>query len=33
MTIRSLFEETGVLADPHTAVGLAAARKENVDSP
>jgi threonine synthase len=29
MTIRGLFEETGVLADPHTAVGVAAARQES----
>jgi threonine synthase len=29
MTIRGLFEETGMLADPHTAVGLAAARLES----
>ncbi|MGH6864777.1 MAG: threonine synthase [Methyloceanibacter sp.] len=28
MTIRGLFEETGTLADPHTAVGIAAARQE-----
>jgi threonine synthase len=28
MTIRGLFEETGVLADPHTAVAVAAARQE-----
>ena len=28
MTIRSLVEETGVLADPHTAVAVAAARAE-----
>ena len=31
MTIRSLCEETGVLADPHTAVGVAAARQEMAD--
>jgi threonine synthase len=29
MTIRSLLEETGVLADPHTAVAVAAARAES----
>jgi len=29
MTIRSLLEETGVLADPHTAVALAASRAES----
>jgi threonine synthase len=29
MTIRSLAEETGVLADPHTAVAVAAARAES----
>lgn len=29
MTIRGLFEETGVLADPHTAVAVAAARQES----
>ena len=29
MTIRSLVEETGVLADPHTAVAVAAARAES----
>jgi threonine synthase len=29
ITIRGLFEETGMLADPHTAVGLAAARMES----
>ena len=33
MTIRGLYEETGVLTDPHTAVGLAAARAESVDVP
>ena len=33
MTIRNLFEETGVLADPHTAVGLAAARQESGNAP
>ena len=27
-TIRGLYEETGVLVDPHTAVGVAAAREE-----
>ena len=27
MTIRGLFAETGVMIDPHTAVGLAAARR------
>jgi threonine synthase len=30
MTIRSLVEETGFLADPHTAVAIAAAREESV---
>jgi threonine synthase len=29
MTIRGLHEETGLLADPHTAVGVAAARQES----
>jgi threonine synthase len=29
MTIRGLYEETGVLADPHTAVAVAAARAES----
>ena len=29
MTIRSLAEETGVIADPHTAVGVAASREES----
>jgi threonine synthase len=29
MTIRGLFEETGVLADPHTAVAVAVARQES----
>jgi threonine synthase len=29
MTIRGLLEETGVLADPHTAVAVAAARAES----
>ncbi len=29
MTIRGLAEETGVLVDPHTAVGVAAAREES----
>jgi threonine synthase len=33
MTIRSLFEETGMLVDPHTAVGLAAARQEGGNAP
>ena len=28
MTIRGLYEETGMLIDPHTAVGVAAAREE-----
>ncbi|MGH6737219.1 MAG: threonine synthase [Methyloceanibacter sp.] len=28
MTIRGIFEETGVLVDPHTAVGIAASRRE-----
>jgi threonine synthase len=32
-TIRSLFEETGMLADPHTAVGIAAARAESGHAP
>ena len=31
--IRSLHEETGYLADPHTAVGLAAARRLALDGP
>ena len=31
MTIRSLCDETGILADPHTAVGVAAARLEKYD--
>ena len=31
--IRSLHEETGYLADPHTAVGLAAARRLGLDGP
>jgi len=33
MTIRSLFDEAGVMIDPHTAVGLAAAAKESVGTP
>jgi threonine synthase len=33
MTIRGLFEETGILADPHTAVGLAAATQESTRAP
>ena len=33
MTIRNLFEETGMLVDPHTAVGLAAAREEDTGTP
>jgi threonine synthase len=33
MTIRSLFAETDIMIDPHTAVGLAAARQENVGTP
>jgi len=33
MTIRSLFEETGMLVDPHTAVGVAAARQEVTATP
>jgi threonine synthase len=33
MTIRGLFAETGVMIDPHTAVGLAAARAGRVDTP
>jgi threonine synthase len=33
MTIRGLFEETGMLADPHTAVGIAAARQESSAEP
>ncbi|MDJ0512220.1 MAG: threonine synthase [Methyloceanibacter sp.] len=28
MTIRGVFEETGMVVDPHTAVGIAAARQE-----
>ncbi len=28
MTIRGVFEETGMLTDPHTAVGIAASRQE-----
>jgi threonine synthase len=28
MTIRGVFEETGMLTDPHTAVGIAASREE-----
>jgi len=30
MTIRGVFEETGMLVDPHTAVGIAASRREDV---
>jgi threonine synthase len=33
MTIRNLYAEAGVVIDPHTAVGLAAARQENVGTP
>jgi threonine synthase len=33
MTIRGLFEETGVLADPHTAVAVAAATQESTRAP
>jgi len=33
MTIRGLFEETGRLVDPHTAVGVAAAREEAGTAP
>jgi threonine synthase len=33
MTIRNLFDETGVVIDPHTAVGLAAACKESAGTP
>jgi threonine synthase len=33
MTIRNLFAETGIMIDPHTAVGLAAARAESVGTP
>ena len=33
MTIRGLYEETGTLIDPHTAVGVAAAREEAGDAP
>lgn len=33
MTIRSLFDDAGVMIDPHTAVGLAAAAKESVGTP
>jgi threonine synthase len=31
--MRQLFEDTGVVIDPHTAVGLAAAQKEQVRRP
>ncbi len=31
--IRSVYRETGYLADPHTAVGLSAARRIKVDGP
>jgi len=30
MTIRGVFEETGMLVDPHTAVGIAASHREDV---
>jgi threonine synthase len=33
MTIRGLYEETGALIDPHTAVGVAAAREETGTEP
>jgi threonine synthase len=33
MTIRTLYEETGQLIDPHTAVGVAAAREERGGDP
>jgi threonine synthase len=33
MTIRSLYQESGFLADPHTAVGVAASRREKVKGP
>jgi threonine synthase len=33
MTIRGLYEETGALIDPHTAVGVAAAREEAGSEP
>jgi len=33
MTIRNLYAEAGVVIDPHTAVGLAAARQESVGTP
>ena len=33
MTIHNLYAETGVVIDPHTAVGLAAARQENFGTP
>jgi threonine synthase len=33
MTIRNLHAEAGVVIDPHTAVGLAAARQESVGTP
>jgi threonine synthase len=33
MTIRGLYEETGMLIDPHTAVGVAAAREEAAHIP
>jgi threonine synthase len=32
-TIRTLYEETGQLIDPHTAVGVAASRKERGSDP
>jgi threonine synthase len=33
MTIRNLFQESGALVDPHTAVGVAAARLEDAKEP
>jgi threonine synthase len=33
MTIRNLFEESGALVDPHTAVGVAAARLDDAKGP
>ncbi len=33
MTIRTLYEETGLAIDPHTAVGVAAANKERGHDP
>jgi threonine synthase len=32
MTIRGVFEETGMLVDPHTAVGIAASRRDETGS-